>query len=149
MSAYGAALRSLASGRDVTFLGAVSESELVDRYRRALCVALPSVYESRFGSSTPVPELLGQTLLEAMACGTPVIATNVGGMPETVIDGVTGFVVPPGDPPAMRSRLERLGTDPALAEKLGQAAAEHVRRHFSWDGVVDRCLEAYRFVRSR
>lgn len=140
---YGSALRSLGAGRDVTFLGAVSETELVDRYRRALCVVLPSVHRSRFGSDTGVPELLGQTLLEAMACGTPAIATNVGGMPETVIDGVTGFVVPPGDPRTLRSRLEQLVGDPSLADQLGRAAATHVRGSFNWDRVVDRCLEAY------
>lgn len=141
--AYGSALRSLGAGRDVAFLGAVSEEELVDRYRRALCVVLPSVHRSRFGSDTGVPELLGQTLLEAMACGTPAIATDVGGMPETIIDGVTGFVVAPGDPHTLRSRLEQLAGDRSLVDRLGAAAAGHVRRSFSWERVVDRCLAAY------
>jgi glycosyltransferase involved in cell wall biosynthesis len=140
---YGASLRAIALGRDVAFLGSVSDRELVERYGRALCVVLPSVHHNRFGVSTTVPELLGQTLLEAMACGTPAVATSVGGMPETIIDGVTGFVVPPGDPRALRACLERLAGDDALVENMGRAAASHVRTHFTWDRVVDRCLKVY------
>ena len=140
---YSTALRSLARGRDVTFFGAVAETVLVDRYRRALCVVLPSVHRSRFGGDTSVPELLGQTLLEAMACGTPAIATSVGGMPETVVDGVTGFVVPPGEPATLRARLERLAGDRSLVDQMGRAAVGHITRAFSWDSVVERCFEAY------
>jgi len=140
---YSAALRSLARGRDLRFFGAVTEAVLVDRYRHALCVVLPSVHQSRFGAHTNVPELLGQSLLEAMACGTPVVATSVGGMPETVVDGVTGFVVPPGEPTTLRARLERLAGDPSLVEQMGRAAVAHTTRIFSWDRVVDRCFEAY------
>jgi len=95
---YGRRLRERATGRDVAFLGPIPEGDLVDHYRRALCVVLPSVYRNEFGPDTSVPELLGQTLLEGMACGTPAIATNVGGMPETIVDGATGFVGPSNAP---------------------------------------------------
>jgi glycosyltransferase involved in cell wall biosynthesis len=138
-------LKSLALGRDVAFRGSVSDVSLAEFYRRALCVVLPSVYDSRFGGATGVPELLGQTLLEAMACGTPVIATNVGGMPETLIDGMTGFVVPPGRPAALTARLRELAGNADTVERLGKTAATHVRQSFDWDRVVDRCLEAYDF----
>jgi glycosyltransferase involved in cell wall biosynthesis len=141
--AYASALRSLAARRDVTFLGPVPDRRLVECYRSALCVVLPSVYESRFGSATGVPELLGQTLLEAMACGTPVIATRVGGLPETLIDGVTGFIVEPGDTGALSCRIRALATDKELVARLGRAATEHARRSFDWTRVVDRCLDAY------
>lgn len=141
--AYLDALKSLAAGRDVAFVGVVTEDELVRRYRRALCVVLPSVHRSRYGATTSVPELLGQTLLEGMACGTPAVASRVGGLPETIVDGVTGYLVPAGDPDALRSRVARLASDPDLCARMGRAAALHVRRNFHWDGVVDRCLEAY------
>lgn len=140
---YGASLRSIAAGHDVAFVGPVPDRDLIERYGRALCVVLPSVHHNRFGVSTTVPELLGQTLLEAMACGTPAIATNVGGMPETIMDGVTGFVVPPGDPRALRACLDRLACDESLVEQMGRAAVAHVRSRFTWDRVVDRCLEVY------
>ena len=118
---YGGALRALADGRDIAFVGSVSEAELVARYRRALCVVLPSTYKNRFGADTAVPELLGQTLLEGQACGTPAIATNVGGMPETVIDGVTGYIVPEHSPPVLRERLERLAEILRSPNSLGGA----------------------------
>ena len=88
-------LAALAHGKAVTFLHGLDDRALVREYRRAMCVVLPSVYRTDEGHQTPVPELLGQTLLEGMACGTPAICTNVASMPEIVEAGVTGFVVPP------------------------------------------------------
>jgi glycosyltransferase involved in cell wall biosynthesis len=140
---YAAALRVLATDRDVRFVGEASQTEVVRLYQCALCVVLPSTYSNRFGPDTPVPELLGQTLLEGMACGTPAIATNVGGMPESVVDGETGYIVPAGDPGTLKECLERLAASPALVEQFGRAAAEHVRRLFTWELVVERCLDAY------
>ena len=78
-----------------------------------------------------------------MACATPAIATNVGGMPETVVDGMTGFIVPPADPSTLSSRLELLALDPSLVQRLGDEAHRHVLRSFVWDLVVERCLSAY------
>ena len=140
---YAHALRGLAEGRDVAFLGVVRDLELVAHYQRALCVVLPSTYRNRFGADTTVPELLGQTLLEGMSCGTPAIATDVGGMPETVVEGKTGFIIPPGDPSALRDRLELLAGSPSLVEDLGSRAAEHIRIGFTWDRVVERCFAGY------
>ncbi len=76
---------------------------LVREYRRAQCVVLPSVYRSAAGE-TKVPELLGQTLLEGMACeAADAVCTRVASMPEMVQDGITGFVVPPNDPRRLAS----------------------------------------------
>jgi type III pantothenate kinase len=90
-----------------------------------------------------VPELLGQTLLEGMACGAPVICTAVGGMPEVVEDGVTGFVIAPGDVAGLREKLVALVGDDDAARRMGVAGHDRVRRLFSWDEVVARCLRAY------
>jgi glycosyltransferase involved in cell wall biosynthesis len=90
-----------------------------------------------------VPELLGQTLLEGMACGTPVICTDVASMPEVVIDGVTGFVVPPNNPSALAEKLVWLTEHPSEARRLGEAARKHVLEKFTWPRVVKRCLEIY------
>ena len=91
-------LRALAEGKRVMFRTACSDEQMIEAYRRATCVVLPSVYQTMYGEKTSVPELLGQTLLEGMACGTPAICTDVASMPEVVEDRVTGFVVPPNDP---------------------------------------------------
>lgn len=139
-----AALEELARGKAVTFMHELSDQALVREYRRALCIVLPSVYRTPDGSETKVPELLGQTLLEGMACGTPAICTRVASLPEVVEHGVTGFVVPPNDPPALANRLAWLRAHPEEARAMGAAGRQRVLNHFAWPGVVKRCLEAYR-----
>lgn len=146
MNATGAveSLKQQAAGKAVTFHHGVSDTALVEMYGRALCLVLPSVYRTPDGQHTDVPELLGQTLLEAMACGTPVICTRVASMPEIVEDGVSGFVVDPGDHAALRSRIEWLAAHPIDADAMGAAGRARVLARFQWPDVVDRCLDAYR-----
>jgi glycosyltransferase involved in cell wall biosynthesis len=136
-------LRRLAEGRAVTFREDCDDRAIVDAYRRARCVVLPSVYRDVYGKETRVPELLGQTLLEGMACGAPAVATNVASLPEVVADGETGFLVPPNDPPSLRARLEWFRDHPADATRMGTAARDRVLTRFTWQAVVAKCLEAY------
>jgi glycosyltransferase involved in cell wall biosynthesis len=100
-----------------------------------------------YGGQTRVPELLGQTLLEGMACGAPAVCTAVASLPEVVEDGVSGFVVPPNDPAALRAALVRLRDDPAAAAAMGRAARRRVLDRFTWPAVVRRCLDAYEAAR--
>lgn len=137
-------LKAQAAGKAIVFHHDVGDAALVDMYRRALCLVLPSVYRTADGQHTDVPELLGQTLLEGMACATPVICTRVASMPEIVEDGVSGFVVGPGDSAALRSRLEWLATHPEEASTMGAAGRTRVLSRFQWPDVVERCLDAYR-----
>jgi glycosyltransferase involved in cell wall biosynthesis len=136
-------LRTLARGKRVTFRHDCTDDDLVHAYRGALCVVLPSVHRTAYGLTTQVPELLGQTLLEGMACGAPVICTDVASMPEVVKDGITGFVVPPNDPHALREKILWLQSHPDRGASIGRAAREDVLQRFTWPAVVGRCLEAY------
>lgn len=136
-------LHARAAGKAVTFLHDCDDERLVEEYRRSLCVVLPSVYHTPDGRSTAVPELLGQTLLEAMACGRPAICTDVASMPEVVVHEETGFVVPPADPATLRAAIERLRADRELALRLGAAGRRRVLEQFRWEQVVARCLDAY------
>jgi glycosyltransferase involved in cell wall biosynthesis len=136
-------LKRMAAGKAVVFRPVCDDAELVRAYRRALCVVLPSVYRTVYGDETRVPELLGQTLLEGMACGTPAICTDVASMPEVVADGETGFVVPPNDPAALRARLEWLRDRPEDVARMGRAGRERVLHAFTWPAVVRRCLDIY------
>lgn len=136
-------LRRLAAGRAVTFHEGLDDVALVAAYQRALCIVLPSVYESEFGGRNLVPELLGQTLLEGMACGLPAICTDVASLPEVVENGVTGWVVPPNDPAALGERLQWLNDHPEEAARMGEAGRRRVEALFTWDAVVSRCLAAY------
>jgi glycosyltransferase involved in cell wall biosynthesis len=136
-------LHQLAVGRDVRFLGAVGEDQLTAAYQTASCLVLPSVYRPVYGGHTYVPELLGQTLLESMSCGTPVICTDVAAMPQVVQHGVTGLVVPPNDPAALGAAVGRVVRDRRLAADLGNAGRAHVLDRFTWSGVARRCLAFY------
>jgi len=138
-----AELKRLAVGRSVVFRPDCDDADLVRAYRRAVCVVLPSVYRTIYGDETLVPELLGQTLLEGMACGTPAVCTNVASMPEVVVDEQTGFVVPPNDPAALRAKLEWLRDHPEDVSRLGRAGRQRVLQAFTWPAVVTKCLEAY------
>ena len=88
-------------------------------------------------------EALPVAVLEAMAAGLPVVATRVGGIPEVVEDGATGFLVPPGDVAAMHRILERLTGDPALAARLGAAGQAHVQAHFTVQQMVRQVERLY------
>lgn len=137
-------LRMLADGKDVVFRHNASDDDIVNAYRRALCVVLPSVYRTCLGTTTRVPELLGQTLLEGMACETPAICTDVASMPEIVKDGETGFVVPPNDPETLANRLIWLRDHCEERKAMGIAARQAVMERFQWPTVVEKCLALYR-----
>lgn len=136
-------LHALALSKRVTFRHDCDDDAIVAAYRSARIVVLPSLYEDRYGGTTRVPELLGQTLLEGMACGTPAICTRVASLPEVVEDGVTGRVVPPHDRQAMKDALLWIRAHPAEQRHMGEAARARVLARFTWPAVVDRCLELY------
>jgi len=140
---YFTLLRRLAEGKDVTFVTEAGDAEVLAAYQRAAVSVLPSVNRTVYGGYTDLPELLGFTLLEAMSCGAAVICTRVGALPEVVVDGESGYIVPPSDPLALRDRLRRLLGDPEHAARLGQAARRRIEERFTWEEVARRCLAAY------
>jgi len=121
-------LKGLAVGKDVTFITDADDDTTLELYRRSWVNVLPSVYRDYYGHTHLAPELMGFTLLEAMACGTPAICSDVAGMPEYVIDGVTGYVY--DDLPMLTDRLARLAGDPALVERLGRQARLAVEQEY-------------------
>jgi len=93
-----------------------------------------------------ITEGLGTSLLDAMASGKPVVATTTGGIPEVVVDGVTGSLVPPRDHEAMAAALVKLLKDPALRERLGKAGLARARQKFSADRMLHQTLRVYQRV---
>jgi glycosyltransferase involved in cell wall biosynthesis len=94
-----------------------------------------------------VSEGLGTSLLDAMASGKPIVATSVGGIPEVVVDGVTGLLVPPRDHHAMAAAIVRLLKDAALRDRMGAAARALVRKKFSAERMVQETLRVYERLR--
>jgi glycosyltransferase involved in cell wall biosynthesis len=93
-----------------------------------------------------VTEGLGTSLLDAMACGKPVVATTAGGMPEVVVDGRTGLLVPPRDHVAMADALVTLLRDPTMRAEMGAAGLARARAQFSAERMVQDTLDVYRRV---
>ena len=146
---YPRLLRRLAEGRDVAFLGPVPDPGLPELYRRAAVLALPSLDRTCYGREVRVSELLGLAALEAMASGTPVVASRIGGLAEVVVDGETGFLVEPGDREALGDRLALLLSDRRLAARLGTNARDLVVERFTWQACAERCLAAYQALARR
>ena len=105
---------------------------------------MPSVEVTCYGRTIAVSELLGLTAIEAMASGTPVVASRIGGLAEVVVDGETGFLVEPGDTAELGGRLEELLADPERARRMGEAARRLVLERYTWDACARRCVDAYR-----
>jgi D-inositol-3-phosphate glycosyltransferase len=115
----------------VTFLGKQDQDTLPDYYAAADAVVMPSHYES-----------FGMVALEAMACGTPVIASEVGGLAFLVKDGETGFHVPDRDPEALADRICTIITNPLLRARMGGQAAEYAQS-YDWRVIADRIVDVY------
>jgi glycosyltransferase involved in cell wall biosynthesis len=117
----------------VRFAGPVPFDEMPGRYAAATVVVNPSLEEA-----------FGMALVEGMAAGLPAVATEVGGMPEIVVQGVTGLLVPPDDSPALAAAIMRLLEDRELARRLGAAGRTRAVERYSWDVVADEMLALYR-----
>jgi D-inositol-3-phosphate glycosyltransferase len=115
----------------VTFLGKRGQDTLPYYYSAAEVVVVPSHYES-----------FGMVALEAMACGAPVVASQVGGLAYLVKDGETGFTVPVDDPIALAERLALVIKDQALRERLGRQAAQAALA-YAWENIADRIIAVY------
>jgi glycogen synthase len=108
------------------------EEQYIELYSHCAVFACPSVYEP-----------FGIINLEAMACARPVVASAVGGIPEVVVPGRTGLLVPPADPGALAEALNHVLRDRAMARQMGFAGRSRVEEHFSWTSIAARTRRMY------
>lgn len=135
-------LRELSRDKVVHFHVSVTDDELVGFYRRAAVCVLPSVTADWRGRPCPRAELFGLTLVEAMACGTPVIGSRITSIPEIISDDC-GVLVPERDPEALGAALAGILDSDERRHSLGQAGRRRVMERFTWTHVAERCLAVY------
>lgn len=117
---------------DVTFAGALHRDEVAERYRHADLFTL-----------APHHEAFGNVFAEALAAGLPIVASNVGGIPELVDDGVNGLLVSPGEPADLARAIRTLGENGLLRAEMSQRNRARAEETLSWDTITDRYLETY------
>ena len=131
-------VRSAHLGTSVEFLGFVSDEDLRSEMAAAGVLAHPSRVE-----------VAPLSVMQAMAAGLPVVATDVGGTGRLVDPGRTGLLVPPGEPARLARALAQLRADPPRARRMGVAARAEAERRFRLEGHLDRALDLYREVSAR
>jgi glycogen(starch) synthase len=124
--------RGLGVGDAVQFAGFVSDDELVRLLNEATCAVIPSLYEP-----------FGIVALEAVSAGAPLIAAESGGLREVLTGTDAGLLFPPGNADALAAAVDRMLTEPGLAEKCQAAGAELVRTRYSWDAIAASTIEVY------
>lgn len=136
-------LQKLSEGASIEFVHSADDNRLIEEYQKASVLVLPSTQRDCYGNQSNAPEFMGFVLLEAQACGTPVICSDAGAMVEFIDPEKTGWVVPQSDPPALARTLE---TAFQLQEKEGARLPHTCRewvKHFSWDRVTDQLLNVF------
>ena len=116
-----------------------SPEALANEYKTANVFTLPAIVDHKGDT-----EGLGVVLIEAMELGLPIVASNVGGIPDVVVDGESGILVPEKDPVALADAFKRLEADPTLIQKLLAGARKRIEECFTWDGIIERQIEVYK-----
>ena len=125
-------VRSVGLEKQVIFLGRVDRKKLIQIYQNATIQVVPSIYEG-----------LPTVLLEAMACGLPVVATNIGGNRDIISSNVNGLLVPPRSPEEMAQMIIMLWNDESLRKKIGDSARETILKKYTWDIIVNDFVNVY------
>ena len=124
---------------NIIFTGKLSPEDLANEYKTANVFVLPAIVDHKGDT-----EGLGVVLIEAMELGLPIVASNVGGIPDVVVDGESGILVPEKDPVALADAFKRLEADATLIQKLLAGARKRIEECFTWDGIIERQIEVYK-----
>ncbi|WP_448562180.1 glycosyltransferase family 4 protein [Trichothermofontia sp.] len=136
-------LREQAKNLPIEFIHDADDLRLIYEYRTAKVTVLPSVHKTCYGDYTPLPELMGFTLLESQACGTPVVCTNAGAMHEFVEQGRTGWVVEQNSGEAIAQAICKIVNLSLEEYEQWQARSRQWVSSLNWETVVDQHLMLY------
>ena len=123
---------------EIIFTGKLSPEALANEYRTANVFTLPAIVDSKGDT-----EGLGVVLIEAMELGLPIVASNVGGIPDVVVNSVSGILVPEKNPQALASAYKRLAAEPELVKQLLAGSRKRIAECFTWDGIIERQIAVY------
>jgi glycosyltransferase involved in cell wall biosynthesis len=125
----------------VVFTGKLSSKELQEEYQKANVFVLPAIVDQKGDT-----EGLGVVLIEAIEYALPVVASNVGGIPDVIIDHETGLLVEAKNSDALTDAFLKLESDEALSQKLVTGARAHIRKYFSWEPIIKNQIEVYESI---
>ncbi len=138
---YFSDLKELSKGKSVEFILSADDAVVHNAVKKAFALILPSTYVDCYGGRHEAPELMGFTLLEAMAMATPVICSNVGGMPEFVDHGAAGFVFDTED--ELKDAIRSLHGKPNIIQEFGRNGHRRVNAEFSSKRVSSNVASVY------
>lgn len=144
LKAQAAEISTTPDAAEIIFTGKLSPEELANEYKTANVFTLPAIVDSKGDT-----EGLGVVLIEAMELGLPVVASNVGGIPDVVVDGVSGILVPEKNPEALASAYKRLAAEPELQKQLLEGARKRIDECFNWSKIVERQIAVYEKIKSK
>ena len=138
LKAQAAQLEGDKNAASIVFTGKLVAPELAREYREANVFVLPAIVDHKGDT-----EGLGVVLIEAMELGLPIIASNVGGIPDVVVNNESGILVPEKDPVALADAIKRIESDPQYTESLLEGARNRIAECFTWDKIIARQIKTY------
>ena len=144
LKAQAAQLEGDKNAASIVFTGKLVAPELAREYREANVFVLPAIVDHKGDT-----EGLGVVLIEAMELGLPIIASNVGGIPDVVVNNESGILVPEKDPVALADAIKRIESDPQYTARLLEGARNRIAECFTWDKITRRQIEIYEQLANR
>ena len=144
LKAQAAQLEGDKNAASIVFTGKLVAPELAREYREANVFVLPAIVDHKGDT-----EGLGVVLIEAMELGLPIIASNVGGIPDVVVNNESGILVPEKDPVALADAIKRIESDPQYTASLLEGARNRIAECFTWDNITRRQIEIYEQLTNR
>ena len=144
LKAQAAQLEGDKNAASIVFTGKLVAPELAREYREANVFVLPAIVDHKGDT-----EGLGVVLIEAMELGLPIVASDVGGIPDVVVNNESGILVPEKDPVALADAIKRIESDPQYTESLLEGARNRIAECFTWDKITRRQIEIYEQLANR
>jgi glycosyltransferase involved in cell wall biosynthesis len=138
LKAQAAQLEGDKNAASIVFTGKLVAPELAREYREANVFVLPAIVDHKGDT-----EGLGVVLIEAMELGLPIVASDVGGIPDVVVNDESGILVPEKDAVALADAIKRIESDPQYTARLLEGARNRIAEHFTWDNITRRQIEIY------